>query len=153
MGFIDRIAFWRNSNDFFDLGIKAAAAELTQARLPRPPAPSTSKYSLERYAKRSELVYACVEKKAASACDPTIVVEKQVITDGKEGWEKVLDHPLVSLMNNPNPYETSDSFMRAWMASENLTDVFYAEIVRSRAKKPVGLYPLHPGDRDWETNG
>ena len=27
MGFIDRIAFWRNSNDFFDLGIKAAAAE------------------------------------------------------------------------------------------------------------------------------
>ncbi len=101
----------------------------------------TSLESLLRYSRRSELVYACIEKKAQSATDAEIVVEKQT-ADGE--WEPVPNHPLVNLLNKPNPWDDGESFMRSWISSENFSDTFYAEIVRSGAGVPVGLYPLNP---------
>lgn len=146
MSLFERLAFWRNEpkQNLLSLGIKAAAAEIAGAKLPKPSPPDATNWSLVKYGRNSELVYACVEKKAMAACDPVLTVEKRKSTSDE--FERVDDHPLIELMNNPNPWESGDSFIKSWFASENLCDVFYAEIIRSAAKEPVNLIPLHPGN-------
>jgi HK97 family phage portal protein len=96
--------------------------------------------SLLRYAKKSELVFACIEKKANAATDAVLVVEEK---KGKN-WEPLESHPLISLLNKPNEWDDGESFLKAWVASENFADNFYAEIVKSGAGVPVALYPLNP---------
>lgn len=109
--------------------------------MPKAPALDVSLESLQTYSRKSELVYACIEKKAQAACDAEIVVEKRT---SKDDWEPVDSHPLVNLLNKPNQWDNGESFLRSWIASENFSDLFYAEIVRSGAGVPVGLYPLNP---------
>lgn len=108
--------------------------------MPKPPPLETSLESLLKYSRKSELVYACIEKKAQAACDAEPVVEKRV--NGE--WQPVDAHPLTNLLNKPNPWDNGESFLRSWIASENFSDNFYCEIVRSGAGIPVGLYPLNP---------
>lgn len=114
---------------------------VSKVGLPKPPPLDVSLESLQRYSRRSELVYACIEKKAQAACDAEVIVETQ--TSGGD-WQPVKNHPLVNLLNKPNPWDDGESFLRSWIASENFSDTFYAEIVRSAAGVPVGLYPLNP---------
>src|SRR5678815_303856 len=109
--------------------------------MPKPPPLDVSLESLLKYSRRSELVYACIEKKAQSACDAELVVERRK-KDGE--WERQDFHPLISLLDKPNPWDNGESFLRSWIASENFADNFYAEIVRSGAGLPVALYPLNP---------
>jgi HK97 family phage portal protein len=120
-----------------------SGASYGSARFSMPKAPplDVSYDSMLRYSKRSELVYACIEKKAQAACDPVLIVERQT---GDGDWETIEGHKLVTLLNKPNPWDDGESFMRAWIASENFADIFYAEIVRSGAGLPVALYPLNP---------
>lgn len=112
----------------------------SKVSMPKAPPLDVSLENLLKYSKRSELVYACIEKKAQAACDAEVVVEQK---KGGE-WEPVEGHPLVSLLNKPNPWDDGESFIRSWIASENFADNFYCEIVRSGAGAPVGLYPLNP---------
>lgn len=120
------------------LELKAATS-----RVPLPQAPQLefSSASYGRYASRSELVYACIEKKAQAFCDPELVVQRK---NGKGEWEDIIDHPALQVLNIPNPSDDNESFFRCWTASENVAGVFYAEIVRSGAGSPVELYPLRP---------
>lgn len=143
MSFVQRFkSLFFTNEEPLDLGIKASS-ELAAFRAPQPPPLSSSPYSLEQYAKKSDLVYACIEKKASAVCDPELVVQRRSSND--DDWEDDPGHPLISLMSKPNPADDGDSFLKAWVASENLVDVFYAEVVKSRAGLPVELYPLHPG--------
>lgn len=118
------------------------------AALPRVPWPETSFDSLNRYSRKSELVYACIEKKAQAACDPVLVVER-VNADGE--WEPVEGHAAAMLMKRPNPYEDGGSFMRAWIAAENTAGIFYAEKIMSGAGQIASLYPLLPDRMTYQT--
>lgn len=123
--------------------LKLMGDNKTNSRVTMPKAPplDVSMESLLRYSRRNELVYACIEKKAQSACDAELVVERR---NSKGEWERIDMHPLVALLNKPNPYDDGESFRRAWIASENFAAIFYAEIIRSGSKAPVELYPLNP---------
>ena len=103
--------------------------------------PETNFDNLFRQAYRNELVFACLEKIGQCALDPEIVVERK----NKNGeWERMEGHPLVALWQKPNPLDTGDSFLRAWLISEHISDRAVAEIVRSRSGQPVQLWLLNP---------
>lgn len=81
-----------------------------------------------------------------AALDPVLCVEERVRQrDGSESWQRVENHPLLALLRRPNQADTFETFLSSWIVSENLTDVFYAEIVRSSGGRPIALFPLHPG--------
>jgi HK97 family phage portal protein len=111
--------------------------------LPQPPDLPSDLTGVNQIVRRSELVYACIEKKSEAACDPEIVVERKT----KKGeWERQAGHPLIALMNKPNPYEDGSSFRRSWVASQDFADCFYFEVVRNKAKQPMEIYPLNPAN-------
>lgn len=141
MGLWDKL--FGRSNGIQSLELKSFADEpaLSRLMMPKPPPLDISKERLLEYTRRSEIVYACIEKKAQAACDPELVVERK---NSAGEWEPDPEHPLVALMNKPNPYDDGSSFLRAWIASENFANVFYAEMIRSGAGQPVQLYPLNP---------
>jgi HK97 family phage portal protein len=116
-------------------------ADASKIGMPKPPPLDHTLDNLWRYAKRSEVVFACIEKKATAATDAVLTVEKRT-TEGE--WEPLDSHPMISLLNKPNPYDDGESFIRTWIESENFADNFYAEIVRSAAGVPVQLFPLNP---------
>lgn len=135
------MSIWDNIFGTKPVELKLSAPAMSSARISMPKAEPLdfSLDGIKRYSRKSEIVYACIEKKAQMACDPVLVVEKK---NSKGEWEPIDGHPLVSLLNKPNPYDDGDSFRKAWITSENYADVFYAEIVRSGAGVPVALYPL-----------
>lgn len=105
-----------------------------------PEYPDYDRQSLMGWFERNEVVYACIRKKCEAVVDPELIVEKQV---GDE-WEAIQGHPLVALLQKPNPDDTYDTFMAAWVASEECTGEFFAEIVRDKSGVPIELYPLDP---------
>jgi HK97 family phage portal protein len=142
MGFIDRLL--GREPDITTLDLKRVGpielGDASRVGMPKPPPLDVSLDNLWRYAKRSEVVFACIEKKATAATDAVLVIEKK---SGDE-WEPVDSHPMLSLLNKPNPYDDGESFIKSWIESENFADNFYAEIVRSGAGVPVQLFPLNP---------
>lgn len=104
-----------------------------------PQYPDHDRDALINWSRKNELVYACIRKKCEAAADPELVVEKY---NGTE-WERVDGHPLVSLIEKPNLADTFDTFLGSWIASEECTGDFYAEIIRQNGV-PVQLWPLDP---------
>lgn len=139
MGVLD----WFRGETIQSLDLKKATFDAGSRRvaLPRVPWPAVSDESLYSYTRKSEIVYACIEKKAQSATDPEIVVEKK---NSQGEWDKVDGHPAAALLKRPNPFEDGETFMRAWIASENTHGTFYAEKVMSGAGQIAELYPLIP---------
>lgn len=105
-----------------------------------PEYPNYDRQSLMGWFERNEVVYACIRKKCEAVVDPELIVEQQ---KGDE-WEAIQGHPLVALLQKPNPDDTYDTFMAAWVASEECTGEFFAEIVRDKSGVPIELYPLDP---------
>lgn len=103
--------------------------------------PDNDRFNLVEWQRKNELVYACIRKKYEAASDPELIVEKY--TSGDD-WATVDGHPLVALLERPNPDDTWDTFLTAWIGSEELTGDFYAEIVRNGNGLPIALYPLNP---------
>jgi HK97 family phage portal protein len=118
-------------------------AETVKAKIDLPQAPplETSAWSLARYASKSEVVYACIEKKAQVACDPELVVQEK---NSKGEWKTLDGHRALDTLMNPNPHDDGESFLKTWIASENIAGWFVAEIVRNGMGEPVQLYPLRP---------
>lgn len=108
--------------------------------IPKVPVLDTGVQSLVTYATKSELVYACIEKKAQTACDPELIIQEKKGDD----WETVEKHPALEMLQEPNQWDDGESFLRTWIASENIAGEFYAEIVKSQAGVPAALYPLRP---------
>lgn len=113
----------------------------SRVSMPKPPMLEVTPWSLSRYATKSELVYACIEKKAQAMCDPELIVQRRT---SKGDWEKVEGHPALRPFTLPNPFDDQESFLRTWVASENIAAIFYAEIIFNSAGQPVQLYPLRP---------
>jgi HK97 family phage portal protein len=120
--------------------VKVEATQEKRA-LPKAQPLDTSLESLQKYARRNELVYACIQKKAQAAAEPTLIVERK---DADGVFRKVEDHPFIAVWNKPNPYDDAESLMKSWVASENFADVVYLEKVMSRGGDLVELHPLNP---------
>ncbi|HKS27086.1 MAG TPA: phage portal protein [Pyrinomonadaceae bacterium] len=105
----------------------------------RPQYPSTRIRDLLGYHRKSELVYACIEKIAQAVQDPQLIIQKK---DGKE-WKEIEGHPMRRLIMRPNPLDYSSSFFAAWLTSEHVAGVFYAEKVYEGGRLKQ-LWPLDP---------
>lgn len=90
--------------------------------------------------RKNELIYACIAKTANTAASVSLRVFTQ---DGKTEIE---NHPLRSLLQQPNPYMAEFDLWVAVITLQKLCGVAYFEKVRSGAGLPVQLWPLRP---DW----
>lgn len=108
--------------------------------------PAHDTATLLDWQRRNELVYSCVEKIADASMDPVMVVQERT----REGeWQDYnashyAPHPLTALLSRPNPAMDEIDFRRAWIVSEHIAGIFYAEIERSELGLPVALWPLNP---------
>lgn len=91
---------------------------------------------------RNELVFTCVDIRAMSAADARLIVQER---DAEGNWVEAPGHPLRRLIMRPNPDMDEAAFIRAAVASFDVANIFYCEVVRSRAGNPLELYPLDPG--------
>jgi HK97 family phage portal protein len=142
MGIFDTFGslFGAKSEPMIRLELKRAfdAARVGVAGIPQ--SPDTDRESLIRWSRKNELVYACIRKKCEAAADPEIIVERK---NGKGEWEPIDAHPMIALLEKPNPNDTFESFLAAWVSSEETAGEFFAEIVRKNGV-PTALYPLDP---------
>jgi HK97 family phage portal protein len=91
---------------------------------------------------RSEIVYACIQRKAHSAIGPELRVQTRASARGE--WAEVEGHPFRRLIMRPNPHMTGAEFIQAFIVSRDVAGKFYAEKVRSPKGAVVELHPLDP---------
>lgn len=92
-------------------------------------------YAAEGYQK-NELVFAAIEELATSAAEPSW----KAMYQGK--W--VFDHPILELVNRPNPFMHRYEFWATVMLHRALAGNAYALIVRSGSGRPLELWLLRP---------
>jgi len=90
--------------------------------------------------RKNELIYSCIALKADSAAQTRLLVHNR-----KDGAERP-EHPLRSLIGQPNPYMTEFDFVGIVLMMLDLAGRCVWEKERSRAGRVVGLWPLRP---DW----
>jgi HK97 family phage portal protein len=101
-------------------------------------------YSYETLARegygRNEIFFACVEELASSAAEPRIVGLRR-----KKGqMEEFDEHPLLDLLNKPNPFMTGYEFIAAWIMYRAIAGNTYVRKERSAAGKTVELWLPRP---------
>lgn len=92
-------------------------------------------YAREGYAK-NELVYAAIEELATSAAEPRL--------RAKIGQEWRLEHPIITLLNRPNPFMDRFEFFATIILHLSLAGNAYALIVRSASGKALELWLMAP---------
>lgn len=92
-------------------------------------------YAREGYA-GNELVFICIEERAKTAVEPRILA--------KVRGEWVSDHPILTLLRNPNPWMDQTEFLKNVIRHRDLAGNTYALKVRSRAQRVVELWLLRP---------
>lgn len=108
----------------------------------RPQYPDTDIESLQGHYKRNEMVYAAIDIRATSACDPRLMVQNR--GQGEE-WTEDPGHPLRRLLMRPNEMMDEAAFIRSWIVNADTAGKFYAEIVRAQGSRlPAELHPLNP---------
>lgn len=108
----------------------------------RPVYPSTDVRNLLGQYKRSEIVYACIQRRAASAIGPHLRAEYRA--NPKAEWTEKPGDPVRRLLMRPNKTMDEASFFKALIVSLDISGLFYAEIERGPLKLPIGLHPLNP---------
>jgi HK97 family phage portal protein len=92
-------------------------------------------YAREGYS-ANELVYACIEERATSAAEPRMHV--------RIGDNWTLDHPILTLLNRPNPYLDAFEMWATIIMHLDLAGNAYALMVRSRSGRVVELWLMRP---------
>lgn len=98
-------------------------------------------FSKEGYQK-NVVVYRCIDL-ISKACGG---IELELYSK-RMGADKVeiIDHPLLKLINRPNPMQGRTSFMQSYMAYYLLTGNTFAEAVRpTKSTPPLELWPVRP---------
>ncbi len=98
------------------------------------------KYALEGYS-RNEICFACVEELSTSAAEPTIRVMRK---NDKGKPEEVPDHPLLELLDAPNPFMSRFQMIATLVMFRAIAGNAYLSKTRSAAGKTVQLWPLRP---------
>lgn len=91
-------------------------------------------------AMRLTTVYSCVRNIAEDIGKLPFPMYRRTANDGRE---KVLDHPIVKLLRQPNPSQTGGEWRQMGQAHIELRGNFYSE-KRYKGSKLVALFPLHP---------
>jgi HK97 family phage portal protein len=89
---------------------------------------------------RNTVVYACVNEIAASLAQARVVVE----TKGDEPVPAPPDHPLVRLLERPNPAQPRYTFLESLMIFLNTTGNSFVHKARNAGGMPVELWNLRP---------
>jgi len=101
-------------------------------------------YSYETLARegygRNEIFFACVEELASSAAEPRIVGLRR----NKGQMEEFDEHPLLDLLNKPNPFMTGYEFIAGWIMYRAISGNTYVRKERSAAGKAVELWLPRP---------
>ena len=90
--------------------------------------------------KRSTWVYACVRLRAANIAAVPWIVEKR--TSGE--WEEQDSHPLLDLIERPNPMFGWREIMNRYIQSMDLSGDGYATIILNGDGTPREVWPLIP---------
>ncbi len=86
-------------------------------------------------------VHNCVEELSTSAAEPRIVGVRRLPDGGKE---VVKEHPLLDLLERPNPFMSRYQFLASLVMYRAIAGNAYFEKVRSQAGRVVELWPLRP---------
>jgi len=87
------------------------------------------------------VVYACIKEIAEAAGGVPWLLHRQM-SDGKR--EEIPDHPLLRLMERPNPFQGRFELMETLVAHLYLSGNTYLEVVGSQSSSPSELYALRP---------
>lgn len=117
----------------------ATTVPVGQLGIPQNPDASYERFAREGYS-QNELVYACVEELCTSAAEPRFAAYRET-PDGKEPVEH---HPLLDLLENPNPFMGRFDLVATWIMHRMIAGNAYTEKVRSGAGKLVELWTLRP---------
>ncbi len=85
---------------------------------------------------KNPVVYRCVNLLARSIASIPIVLHKKD--------ERILQHPVLDLLQSPNPLQSRESFLEALVSHLLLSGNGYVEAVCEEKKHPVELYALRP---------
>ncbi|HEY8425267.1 MAG TPA: phage portal protein, partial [Limnochordales bacterium] len=116
-----------------------AGAAVARPGVARWPEPGFVSWAKEAYGK-NELVYACITEIATSVPEAPLRVYRET----PAGWEEVPDHPLRQLIRRPNPILSEYELWELTIVHLLLAGNAFWEVVRSRAGRPVELWPLRP---------
>lgn len=106
---------------------------------PKVQTPSPYALAMAGY-RRNELVYSCVQFKAAVISEPPLMVYR-----GKGAERKALpDHPLSRLLRRPNPQMGTVEFLKAIQIYRDIAGTAWFECEFSNAGQPVALWPGRP---------
>lgn len=102
--------------------------------------------ALLEWQRRNELVFSCVEKIADASMDPVLTIQQRNAEGEWVDWNTnhLAAHPLSALLARPNDLMDEIDFRRAWIVSEHIAGVFYAEIERDGFGLPIAIWPLNP---------
>lgn len=98
------------------------------------------RFALEGYG-QNEIVFSCIEELATSAADPTIRVMRK---NGQGKAEEVPNHPLLDLIDNPNPFMSRFQLIATLVMYRSIAGNGYLNKTRSAAGKTVQLWCLRP---------
>lgn len=87
-----------------------------------------------------EIVYACIEELATSAAEPRMAA----YSGRGKSREQIEDHPLLDLLERPNPFMDRYTFWAAVIMYLSVAGNAYIEKVRSKADGVVQLWLLRP---------
>ncbi len=97
-------------------------------------------YAREGYSK-NEIVFACIEELATSAAEPRIVGRRR---RPRLGNQEIVDHPMIALLNRPNPFLTRFQMWATVIMHLYLAGNAYVEKVRNNVGQVTELWIMRP---------
>ena len=70
-----------------------------------------SDYIQEGYI-QNPIVYRCIEERAKGVSTLELEIHKNTVTDGKSKKEVLLNHPIIELLNTPNPFQNRKELLK-----------------------------------------
>ena len=93
---------------------------------------------LAEQAYKHPIVRACVQVIATSMSEPRLAVGRERYNE----WNEEKWHPVMDLLENPNPLQSCEELVSEWIARAELTGFGYIRKIRNKGKRVVQLYPI-----------
>lgn len=97
-----------------------------------------SKSELEMISKNFDVLFACFWKIALAFTEGELFAERKRV----DGTYEAVNHPMVDLLENPNPYMSYDAMCMVIVCHLGSTGESWLWEIRSRSGKIVELYPI-----------
>ncbi|BAK83957.1 phage portal protein [Komagataeibacter medellinensis] len=91
---------------------------------------------------QASAVYGCVNCISQDIGKLSLTMRRKL--PGNRGYTAVTDHPLLTVLRKPNPWQTRSQFWRYLSTSLKLRGNAYAAILRNYGGEPTSLIPLSP---------